>query len=101
MPSDLRFDAYYRYGDLTRFLHALAEEHPQLVRVESIGHSHEGRDIWLATITNARTGPDTARGGRDGRPPEGGVGGPDGIYYSRRRHDQAHRQARARRRGAH
>ena len=32
MPSDLRFDAYYRYDDLTRFLHAFAEEHPQFIR---------------------------------------------------------------------
>jgi murein tripeptide amidase MpaA len=27
------------------------------MQVESIGRSHEGRDIWLATITNTATGP--------------------------------------------
>ncbi len=64
MPSalaGLRFDTYYRYDDLTRFLHAFAEEHPTLVKVESIGASHEGRDIWLATVTNTVTGPDTEK----------------------------------------
>jgi len=55
MPQ-VRFDAYYRYDELTRILHAFAEEYPQLVRIESIGKSHEGRDIWLLTLTNFATG---------------------------------------------
>lgn len=57
MPNDLRFDTYYRYDDLTRLLHAFAEERPDLIRVESIGKSYEGRDLWLATVTRFRTGP--------------------------------------------
>jgi len=56
MPQ-VRFDAYYRYDELTRILHAFAEEYPQLVRIESIGKSYEGRDIWLLTLTNFATGP--------------------------------------------
>jgi len=55
MP-DLHFDRYYRYDDLTRILRGLAEERPDLVRVESIGQSYEGRDVWLATVTNFATG---------------------------------------------
>jgi murein tripeptide amidase MpaA len=55
MPQ-VRFDAYYRYEELTRILHAYAEEYPQLVRIESIGKSYEGRDIWLLTVTNFATG---------------------------------------------
>jgi murein tripeptide amidase MpaA len=51
------FDAYLRYGELTRVLHALAEEHPKFCKVESIGKSHEGREIWLAELTNLNTGP--------------------------------------------
>jgi murein tripeptide amidase MpaA len=54
----MRFDAYLRYDDLTRALHALAAAHPGLVRVESIGRSFEGRDIWLATATRFDTGAD-------------------------------------------
>jgi murein tripeptide amidase MpaA len=55
MPQ-VRFDTYYRYEELTRILHAYAEEYPQLVRLESIGKSYEGRDIWLLTVTNFATG---------------------------------------------
>ena len=51
------FDAYLRYDELTQALHALAEEHPRLCKVESIGKSYEGREIWLAELTNAETGP--------------------------------------------
>jgi murein tripeptide amidase MpaA len=56
MPQ-VRFDTYYRYDELTRILHAFAEEYPHLVRIESIGKSYEGRDIWLLTVTNFATGP--------------------------------------------
>jgi murein tripeptide amidase MpaA len=55
MP-DVQFNTYYRYDDLTRILQGFADEYPQLVRVESIGKSFEGRDIWLVTVTNAETG---------------------------------------------
>lgn len=55
---DVRFDRYYRYDDLTRILHEFAAEFPDLVRVESIGKSYEGRDVWLATVTNIATGAD-------------------------------------------
>jgi murein tripeptide amidase MpaA len=55
MPH-VQFDRYYRYDDLTRILQAYAEEYPSLVHVESIGKSHEGRDIWLVTVTHSETG---------------------------------------------
>jgi murein tripeptide amidase MpaA len=55
MPT-LAFDRFYRYADLTAIVHQLAVEHPNLLRIESIGRSSEGRDIWLATITNDATG---------------------------------------------
>lgn len=55
MP-DVHFDRYYRYDDLTRLIRAYADEFPELVSVESIGISYEGRDIWLATVTNTATG---------------------------------------------
>lgn len=49
---------YYTYDELTAYLEAVAEEYPQLARLESIGKSFEGRDIWVMTLTNASTGPD-------------------------------------------
>jgi murein tripeptide amidase MpaA len=56
MP-EIHFDRYYRYDDLTRLLHSFAEDYPELVQVESIGKSFEGRDIWVATVTNTATAP--------------------------------------------
>ncbi|MEO7761236.1 MAG: M14 family metallopeptidase, partial [Casimicrobiaceae bacterium] len=52
----LSFDRFYRYDDLTAIIHQFATDHPALVEVESIGKSNEGRDIWLATVTNKATG---------------------------------------------
>jgi murein tripeptide amidase MpaA len=52
----VQFDRYYRYQDLTRVLQEYAQEYPQLVHLESIGQSYEGRDIWLVTVTNSETG---------------------------------------------
>jgi len=54
-----RFDRFLRYDELTRLLHDYAAARPALVSVASIGKSYEGRDIWVATVTNAATGADT------------------------------------------
>jgi len=56
--SSVRFDTYYRYEALTSALREFAAEHPGLVRIASIGKSFEGRDIWLAAVTNFATGED-------------------------------------------
>lgn len=53
-----RFDTFYRYDTLTELLKAYAETYPTLVSVASIGKSFEGRDIWVATVTNKATGDD-------------------------------------------
>ena len=59
--SAIRFDRYYRYADLVRFLTDWAGAHPGLVRLEPIGKSYEGRDIHVMRVTNYRTGPDTEK----------------------------------------
>jgi murein tripeptide amidase MpaA len=51
-----RFDTFYRHDALTRLLFDYADAHPDLVKVESIGASFEGRDIWVAIVTNTATG---------------------------------------------
>jgi murein tripeptide amidase MpaA len=56
MPP-IQFDRFYRYEELMALLRAIAGEYPGLVRLESIGRSHEGRDIWLVAVTNFATGP--------------------------------------------
>jgi murein tripeptide amidase MpaA len=58
MPSipTPRFDRFYRHAELTRLLADYAESLPHLVQVQTIGQSHEGRDIQVAILTNQRTG---------------------------------------------
>lgn len=53
----LAFDRYYRFAELTQILRDFASTYPHLVELTIIGHSHEGRDIWLVTVTNSATGP--------------------------------------------
>jgi murein tripeptide amidase MpaA len=59
--SDIRFDTYYRYDAITRFLQNWTESFPNICRLDSLGQSHEGRDIWVLTLTNFNTGPDTEK----------------------------------------
>ena len=56
LPPAQRFDTFYPYDALTQLLHDYATAYPRLVQVASIGRSHEGRDIWVATVTNQQTG---------------------------------------------
>jgi len=56
MPTPA-FDRYYRHEEMTKLLEGYAAEYPNLFAFHSIGKSHEGRDIWLATVTQRSTGP--------------------------------------------
>ena len=56
MP-EIRFDRFYRYEDLTAILQGWASSRPELFRLESIGRSFEGRDIWLCTVDALRHRP--------------------------------------------
>jgi murein tripeptide amidase MpaA len=60
MPK-IRFNKFYRYNELTRLLKAYAKEYPSLIRLESSGKSHEGRDVWLVTATNFKSGKDAEK----------------------------------------
>src|SRR5882672_8126610 len=55
MPT-LDYTHYYRYDELISALKSFATEFPDLVEIQFIGSSFEGRPIPLATITNRATG---------------------------------------------
>ena len=52
----IHYDRFYRYTEFTEILHGFVKKFPQLLSIESIGKSHEGRDIWVVTATNQKTG---------------------------------------------
>ena len=54
---DVRFDRFYRFDEFSAILQWYVKQNPNLLTIESIGKSHEGRDIWVLTATNAKTGP--------------------------------------------
>ena len=57
------FDRFHRYDELCGILRSFAQRRPDLFRVESMGRSHEGRDIQLVVATNRGTGPDADKPG--------------------------------------
>jgi len=48
---------------MTEHLSALATAFPKLMKLESIGTTHRGRDIWAVTLTNPDTGPESDKPG--------------------------------------
>ena len=55
--TTIAYDRYYRFDEFTAILKGWAQAHPELLTLESIGKSHEGRDIWLLTVTQQGSGP--------------------------------------------
>jgi len=45
-------DMYYSYEDLTTLLQVLHVTYPAIFSYSSLGKTHEGRDIWLAKISD-------------------------------------------------
>lgn len=62
MKTQYVYDHYYDYAELTAVLQSFAESYPSLFRLSSIGTTPEGRNIWLAEVT------DTSAGGFDDKP---------------------------------
>ncbi|MHC4101744.1 MAG: M14 family metallopeptidase [Planctomycetota bacterium] len=58
---DLRFDHWHDYEQMTEALQDLAEAYPELLTLDSIGKSVAGRDLWLVTLNNPETGPDSEK----------------------------------------
>ncbi len=54
----LTFDHFYDGPAVEKALRELHEAYPGLTRLEAIGKSEEGRDIWVLTINNTQTGSD-------------------------------------------
>jgi murein tripeptide amidase MpaA len=57
----LPFDHFMGYDEFTGLLQAWAAARPDLVKLESIGRSPEGREVWFLTLTNGATGPASAK----------------------------------------
>ncbi len=61
--AKLTFDHYYDGPAVVKAIHDLHNAFPTLTTLQSIGQSEEGRDLWLLTINNSKTGKDTDKPG--------------------------------------
>jgi hypothetical protein len=51
------FNRLHTYEEIVDILKGYAAAYPKWARLESIGKSAQGRDLWMMTITNPATGP--------------------------------------------
>jgi len=51
-PAGWNWNVIHNHAQVTAFVQDLAAQHPDLVRVTSIGRSVQGRDIWAVKITD-------------------------------------------------
>jgi len=61
-PADPKVPAqwnrYHDYAEATALLKALVAAHPQRARLQSLGRSYGGREMWLLTVTHFDRGAD-------------------------------------------
>jgi hypothetical protein len=57
------WNRFYDYKELTDILKKLNKAYPDLTKLESIGKTFEGRDIWCITITNSKNGKESDKPG--------------------------------------
>ncbi len=43
---------YYNYQNMTSLLQNLQLQYPEIMKLESYGKTHEGRDIWFVKISD-------------------------------------------------
>ncbi|MFN0205287.1 MAG: M14 family metallopeptidase [Planctomycetota bacterium] len=53
---DIAWNRFYDYDEITQHLKNIAAARPELCKLESIGKSYEGREMWVLTIQNTKTG---------------------------------------------
>jgi hypothetical protein len=53
---EARWNVYHDHAATTDLLKKLVAAHPELCKLQSLGKSHGGREMWLLTITNTKKG---------------------------------------------
>lgn len=52
----ISWNRYYNHAGVTEICKKLAAAHPDLIKLSSIGKSYQGREMWLLTVTDFKTG---------------------------------------------
>lgn len=58
IPSkvDVSWNRFYDYEEVTQIVKDLVAAYPDLLSFESLGKSEQGRDLWVITLNNPKTG---------------------------------------------
>lgn len=60
-PPAATFNRLHTYEEIVGYLKEYAAAYPKWTRLESIGKSGQGRDLWMITITNPATGSELSK----------------------------------------
>ncbi len=63
VPSrvDIAWNRFYDYEEMSDLLKQLCDAYPGLLTLQSIGKSEQDREMWVVTMNNPETGPDTEK----------------------------------------
>ncbi|MGL5098153.1 MAG: M14 family metallopeptidase, partial [Planctomycetia bacterium] len=59
----VHWNRYHDHAALTKIVEELAKAHPDRCKFQSLGKSFEGREMWLLTVTDFKTGAPEAKPG--------------------------------------
>jgi hypothetical protein len=60
-PPAVPFNRLHTYEEIVGYLKGYAAAYPKWTRLESLGKSGQGRDLWMITITNPSTGSELSK----------------------------------------
>ncbi|GAB3914896.1 M14 family metallopeptidase [Larkinella knui] len=52
----MRWNHYNDYAGITKFCQDMVKAHPNLVKLESMGKTFQGRDLWVLVVSDFKTG---------------------------------------------
>lgn len=63
VPSkvEIAWNRFYDFDEMEQILKELVAAYPDLLTLQSLGKSEQGRDMWLVILNNPKTGEDTAK----------------------------------------
>ncbi len=86
LPSkvNIAWNRFYDYDEISQLARQLVDAYPELLSMQSIGKSEQGREMWLITLNNPKTGPDTEKPAIyiDGNVHGNEIQGAEAVMYS-------------------
>jgi hypothetical protein len=60
-PPEATFNRLHTYEEIVDLLKGYAAAYPKWTKLESLGKTIQGRDLWMITVTNPATGPELSK----------------------------------------